>query len=176
MTKTTKMLTTTLLVSLPIDYSILQSRYRIERYVIPNKFVHMAGSSKYAKLHMQSKQQLSVPYHFFSHDKVEGKKNVVIYALYAQQNRPKKLTLEFLQSVPLESNQVAFNRLESHCLIKLLLANYFNDSSGSRFIAEKSQFYVFAKQRGNTSICLEIKIKGDRTNPQKTKTQIIKNK
>ena len=173
MTKTTKMLTTTLLVNLPIDYSILKDHYKIERYVIPSKFVHMAGHSKYAKLHMQSKQQLGVPYHFFSHDKVDGRKNVVIYALYAQQKEPKKLTLAFLQSDPLESNQIAFSSLESHCLFKLLLANYFHDYNGSRFIAEKSQFYVFAKQRGNTSICLEVKVNGDRTNPQKTENHIF---
>ncbi len=158
----TRMRTTTLIVETPISYEKLAQNFRLIRYAVPEKFNFINDKNKFKRLHVQLRDQLKYPYRFFTHDRLEG--SLAVYVLYEPQAAVTPLKLDFVSGDDeLVWNEVNFNQLPLHLIIKLLQANYFKARKTSEFISE-SQYYIQAKVTRGKVVCLEIKIQGDSQN------------
>lgn len=164
-----RMRTTTLLIRKPADYTVLSNHYRIERYIVPGRF-HNAGKTKYGKLHVCIKEQLDYPYVDFRHDEIDGSRRMVIYVLYPRDAAVINLTLDFLSNNPIEHHETGFEKLAFHMLVKLLQSAYFKGRNAPEFVG-LGRNYIFARKKGNADICLQINIKGSRTNKESDTVQ-----
>lgn len=169
----TPMRTTTLLIQKPESYALLSQHYRLERYIVPSEF-YREDKHKHAKLHIQLKEQLNYPYMLFGYDRLDQSLRTVIYVLYPRNNSEiKDLTLTFLSNDSLKHREIKFDELAFHMLIKLLQNAYFRGNADTNFVAQ-GDCYVFAQRSKGADICLEIEIKGDRSNKETDLTQAFK--
>lgn len=159
-----RMRTTTLLIQRPENFDVLSKYYRLERYIVPNQFRNQ-DKHKYDKLHIRIKEQLTYPYVLFEYDKIDGSKRVVIYVLYPRKDAVKQVILDFLFDQPVEHREVGFDKLAFHMLIKLLQTAYVLGQESSEFMAQ-GKCYIFARQMRGDDICLQIEVKGDRSNKE----------
>lgn len=160
-----RMRTTTLLIQKPEDYNLLSQHHRLERYIVPYQF-RSSGKFRYDSLHVRMKEQLNYPYVPYQYDKIDGSTRMVIYVLYPRDSgEVKNLILDFLSNDPLEHREVGFEELAFHMLIKLLQTAYFRGKENSEFVAQ-GKCYVFARNSGNADICLQIELRGDRSNKE----------
>ena len=74
MTRTTKMShttqTTTLIVTRPADFSLLEARFRLMRYELPAVLYRRKNKNDYGRMHNCLRDQLDYPYKVFTHDKM----------------------------------------------------------------------------------------------------------
>jgi hypothetical protein len=179
MTRTVQ--TTTLLVSRPVDFSLLEQKYKLVRYVLPDNFRYREHKDKslYGKMHNALRDQLNCPYKTFKYDKLEkGITRWVVYALYPREAEVQSVTIPFLSEIPLSRSDIPFASLDLHVLLKLLHIAYFrgdNNELAGRFIGQ-DRCYVYAKddREKGVRVCLEIEIKGDIRNQQEQDMQEFK--
>lgn len=155
------MATSTLQVQKPLNYSILESKYKLIRYVVPNNF--HSKKNKYALLHIELRSQLSVPYLLHTHDKLDRGESVVIYALYPRNNNHiQPLQIKFLSDDYLPNREIRFEQIQLFNIVKLIQAEYFKKFP---HFASNGSYFIHA--HGNSDdwhICMEIKIQGARHN------------
>jgi|GEM_PF-5111903 len=165
--KTRKMNTTTLIAEKPQDYSKLENKYKLVRYLVPPDF--HSKQKKYERLHVELKAQLQVPYRHYYYDMLDGPTNVVVYALYPNDEEPSDVILTFISDERLEKRLIRFEDLRLDNLIKLLQFQHFTDQS---YFASMGAYYVHARQTSDTwHICLEIDIKGASENIDENKNE-----
>ncbi|MBM7845934.1 hypothetical protein [Herpetosiphon giganteus] len=162
MNKSMPMRTTTLCIDTPIDFHMLQQKFRLVKYAVPADFRFMKNKYKFERFHTTLKDQLPEPYHFFSYDRPTPS----IYALYPLESTPHTITVPFLSKDPLPWSEGQWSNLPIHLVIKLLQASYFKSVRSAAFVSQ-NKYYIQAKPEKNAIICLEIEIKGDRKNPER---------
>jgi len=134
--------TTTLLVSLPADFPVLDAHFTLVRYVLPatlrsknyDERNKSNGASTYAQLHNSLRSQLDHPYRTFMFDRIDGPPKWVVYVLALRGDVPKALRLGFHPGPPIEPQPIPFSAIEFHVLLKLLQIAYFRGEQPGYFI------------------------------------------
>lgn len=167
MTRTAQ--TTTLIVTRPTDFSRLESRFKLVRYELPERFRGVAKSNKnaYGQMHNSLRDQIDFPYKTFKYDRLDGVNAYkwAIYVLYPRNEAAREITIPLLSDTPLRWSEIQFADLASlqfHLLLKLLQIAYFRGEQTGRFVGQ-DRCYVFAKtvKENYSHICLEIELRGD---------------
>ncbi|GAB5492005.1 MAG: hypothetical protein Phog2KO_22200 [Phototrophicaceae bacterium] len=159
--------TTTLKITKPEQFSELESKFTLVRYILPFDWAKRRGKHTYSALHVQLRQQLDLPYYAFQHDKLSGTKQRVIYVLYpsvTDDNEFAKLGFDFLRTEenPLDYDIVQFNDVALHIVIKLLQSQF---SSTYPYFASKGKYYVHSQPEGDGwHTCVEIVVHGALSN------------
>lgn len=170
--------TTTLIVTLPADFSQLEASFRLIRYELPAAVLRRRNNKNdYGRMHNCLRDQLNYPYRVFTHDKLDGKdtNKWVAYVLYPLGTDPQRITIPFLTDTPLPWRDITFAQLDLHLLLKLLHIAYFLGEKTGRFVGEDS-CYVLAKviKEDRYDICLQIELQGDTRNQENTPQQEFK--
>lgn len=154
--------TTTLVVSMPTDFSRLEAHYRLIRYELPRdlRWVAKRDRNAFGRMHNSLRDQLDCPYKTYTHDRLDDVEKWVVYALYRRNETPATITLPFLSNAPLRQSEVPFDRLELHLLLKLLQIAYVRGNQTDRFVGQ-DLCYVHAQRERSTYICLQIDLQGD---------------
>ncbi len=161
-------LTTTLVVSKPTDFRLLEAHYKLIRYELPKDFRSKVkrASYLYGQMHNCLRDQLDCPYKAFMYDSLDGIEKWVFYALYPYGAVPASIRLPFISEIPLAYREISFENLDLHLLLKLLQIAYIHNGKTGCFVGQ-DRCYVYAKKVGKSYICLQIDLKGDiRTQPK----------
>lgn len=167
--------TTTLVVEQPQDYALLEERFRLVRYLIPNA-LRYRNANDFGRIHNTIRDQLDYPYRSFQHDKLDGEKNEkwAIYVLYPREEKVGELVLNWYQpGTPLPRREIAFSDLPLHVLLKLLAFRLFRSDKTHRFVGQ-GKCYVYARPGSKDSdfhYCVEIELEGALTNTEDAPTQ-----
>ena len=167
--------TTTLVVDRPQNYALLEARFRLVRYLIPDALRHRGNPTDFGHVHNTVRDQLDYPYRSFQHDKLDGAKNEkwAIYVLYPREAEISELVLSWFRDEPLPRREIAFSDLPLHVLLKLLEFRFFRDDKTHRFVGQ-DKCYVYARQGGKDSdfhYCVEIELSGALANTEGAPTQ-----
>lgn len=141
-----------------IDMVSLEANYQLYCMEIPDNFGFLQDGNKYAKLHNAYKEQLELPYYFYSF----AKPKATIYILLEKskdKGNPISLTFDFLDKKPIYAQKSNISDLctddNLHILAKLFLADYFYNHKKTYRICQ-SKFYIHSKMVGNWATVLEI--------------------
>lgn len=146
-----------------IDFDLLQSHYRLIRYVLPDDWAYRGKNKNemFKKLYIQLREQLSIPYHVFQHDEIDGSKKRVVYALYdAKDTAVTQLQFDFLSESenPLLYSEIKFKQLKLHLVIKLLQAAFANFYP---YFAGMGKYYIHVDTESDGwELCMEIQLHG----------------
>ncbi len=165
--------TTTLLVSRPADFPLLDASFTLVRYVFPpflrskseDERNKTSRANLYAQVHNSLRSQLDYPYRTFMYDRIDGPPRWVVYVLAPRGEVPKTLRLGFQPGPPLEPQPISFSAIEFHVLLKLLQIDYFRGEQPGYFIGQDN-CYVYAKRSKelDCDICVEVQLQGDTRN------------
>lgn len=155
--------TTTLLITKPTDFAILEAAYQLVRYELPDDLRWKFRSAKnpsdmWARMQNSFQVQIRFPYRVFTHDKLnEGAYHKwVIYVLTPRHIPPQTITLPFGSDEALPCKAMAFTNLAFHMVIKLLQAACMHGNQAGRFTGQ-GRCYVHAKCSGKFShICVQL--------------------
>jgi hypothetical protein len=130
--------TTTLVVDHPQNYTLLEERFRLVRYLIPDALRHRGNPTDFGRVHNTVRDQLDYPYRSFQHDKLDGAKNEkwAIYVLYPREAEISELVLSWFREEPLPRREIAFSDLPLHVLLKLLEFRFFRGDKTHRFVGQ----------------------------------------
>jgi hypothetical protein len=172
LTKQRTVTTTTLVIDYPPNYSLLEERYRLVRYTIPDALRYRKNPTDFGRVYNTIRDQIDYPYRSFKHDELEGrKKRWVVYVLYPREEPVKDLMLPWFQEGPLPRRDIHFSDLPLHVLLKLLQIRFFRGDKTSRFVGQ-DKCYVFARSgSGDFHYCVEVELKGAPTNEEDAPTQ-----
>jgi hypothetical protein len=175
--------TTTLLVSRPVDFPILEASFTLVRYVLPPLLRSKSKDERnkssratiYAQLHNSLRSQLDYPYRTYMFDRIDGPPKWVVYVLVPHGEVLKALRLGFQPGPPLEPKTISFRAIEFHVLLKLLQIAYFRGEQPGYFIGQDF-CYVYAKRSKelDCDICVEVQLQGDIRNQPLDTTQEFK--
>lgn len=162
--------TTTIEVTQPESFEKLEARFKLIRYLIPDRLRRERGNM-YARVHGQLKEQLDHPYKSYKFDKLDGAERWVVYVLYPQATEPKAVTVEDMN---LEWRQIRFHELEMHIVLKLLQVQLFSFQDGEKFVGRDECLIYARSEEKNKHVCMGIELKGDLANQPEAKTQTFK--
>lgn len=167
--------TTTLAVEHPQNYALLEERFRLVRYAIPDALRYRGNPTDFGRVHNTIRDQLDYPYRSFQHDKLDGTKNDkwAVYVLYPREAEINELVLSWFRDEPLPRREIAFSDLPLHVLLKLLAFRFFRGDKTRRFVGQ-DKCYVYARPGGKDSdfhYCVEIEISGAPANTEGAPTQ-----
>jgi hypothetical protein len=165
--------TTTLVIDQPQSYDILEARYRLVRYVIPDQLLYRKVRTDFGRVYNTIRDQIDYPYKSFQHDELDGKRNKkwVVYILYPREAPVRDLLLPWFQDTPLPRRDIHFSDLPLHVLLKLLQIRFFHRDETSRFVGQ-DRCYVYARSGGGDFLyCVEVELKGAPTNTEGVPTQ-----
>ena len=170
--------TTTLVVTKLTDFSLLEANYKLIRYILPSDLRYRAKRNKnvYGQMHNCLRDQLNCPYKAFMYEQIGDTKKWVVYALYLRQEEPADIKITFVSDIVLEKEEVPFERLKLHILLKLLQIAYIHGERATRFIGQ-DYCYVYAKKDSKDEyahVCLRIDLKGDINNQEEDVKQEFK--
>jgi len=167
--------TTTLVVERPPNYALLEARFQLVRYLIPDALRHRGNPTDFGRVHNTVRDQLDYPYRSFQHDKLDGAKNEkwAIYVLYPRDAQIGELALPWYGDEPLPRREITFSDLPLHVLLKLLAFRFFRGDKTHRFVGQ-DKCYVYARPGGKDSdfhYCVEIELSGAPGNTEGAPTQ-----
>jgi hypothetical protein len=160
--------TTTLAIDRPQNYDILEARYRLVRYVIPDQLRYRKIPTDFGRVYNTIRDQIDHPYKSFQHDELDGERNKkwVVYILYPREAPVKDLKLPWFQDTSLPRRDIHFSDLPLHVLLKLLQIRFFRTDETSRFVGQ-DKCYVYARPGGvDFFYCVEVELKGAPTNTE----------
>src|SRR5258708_18010908 len=101
--------TPTLVVDRPPNYALLEARFRLVRYLIPDALRHRGNPTDFGRVHNTVRDQLDYPYRSFQHDKLDRAKNEkwAIYLLYPRGAQISELVLSCFINQPLSPKDTA---------------------------------------------------------------------
>ncbi len=165
--------TTTLVIEQPQNFALLEERYRLVRYVIPEPLRYRKNPTDFGRVYNTIRDQINYPYRSFRHDQLEGQKKEkwVVYVLYPREAPVQEITLPWFQDTPLARSEIHFSDLPLHVLLKLLQIGLFRGDRTSRFVGQ-DKCYVYARPGGDDfHYCVEVELKGSPTNREGAPTQ-----
>ena len=168
--------TTSLVINGVQDYTILEQKFRLVRYIIPDTLLYRKNSTDFGRVHNTIRAQIDYPYRSFKHDDLDGKRNKkwVVYVLYPREAPISNLTLSWFEDASLPWREEAFSNLPLHLLMKLLQIRFFRGDGVSRFVGQ-DKCYVYAKSGGNDfHYCVEIELLGVENNSEGGSNQEIR--
>jgi len=170
--------TTTLVVTKPADFSLLEANYKLIRYILPRDLRRRAKYNRnvYGQMHNCLRDQLDCPYKAFMYEQIGDTKKWVVYALYLRQEEPADIKITFVSDIVLEKEEISFKSIKMHILLKLLQIAYIHGERATRFIGQ-DYCYAYAKRDSkdkNAHICLRIDLKGDINNQEEDVEQEFK--
>lgn len=143
-----------------IDTDFLQEKFELLTIEVPTSYRFSPDPNKYAKLHNTYKEQLELPYYFYSYAKPEA--TIFIVKDKSKSNdEPIFLTFEFLKGEKVQAQKRAITELYSkenlHILAKLFLSDCFYNHKKKYRICQ-GKFYVHSRinRGGNSATVLEI--------------------
>lgn len=164
MTQTRITPTTTLLITRPSDYHLLEASYQLLRYELPRDLpFKLAKSELWGKMQNTLQGQIDYPYRVFTHDELDGKdkKKWVVYILIPCGAPYPALTMPICSDALLPYKVISFTDLEFHLLVKLLHVAHMHGHHAGRFTGQ-GKCYVHAKKKDKKShICAEINLYED---------------
>jgi hypothetical protein len=169
-TQPTTVRTTTIEVTQPDNFEKLEAKFKLIRYLIPDRLRNERGDM-YARVHAQLKEQLDHPYKSYKYDKLDGAPRWAVYVLYPQGTEPKSVTV---QDTKIESRPIRFHDLEMHEMLKLLQVQLFTSKGGEKFVGRDECLIYARSERKDKHVCIGIDIKGDLANQPEAKTQTFK--
>src|SRR5258708_332205 len=130
--------TTTLVIDHPQHYALLEERFRLVRYVLPDVLRYRKNPTDFGRVHNTIRDQIDYPYKSFQHDELEGKKNKkwVVYVLYPRKAQVGEVTLSWFADTPLPWREVPFSDVPLHLLLKLLQIRFFRGEDTKRFVGQ----------------------------------------
>ncbi len=143
-----------------IDRVLLEDNYQLYCVEIPDNFGFLQDGNKYAKLHNAYKEQLELPYYFYSF----AKPKATIYILLENSKdngSPISLTFDFLDKKSVSAQKRKITDLctddNLHILAKLFLADYFYNQNKKHRICQ-ADFYIHSEVYKNKATILEVEI------------------
>ena len=107
--------TTTLEIERPQQYALLEERFRLVRYVLPDALRYRQNRTDYGRLHNTIRDQIDYPYKSFQYDELDGKKNKrwVVYVLYPRMATVGEVTLNWFADTPFPGGK--YRLATCHC-------------------------------------------------------------
>jgi len=166
------MRTTTLVVNAPIDHQLLDSRFKLVRYDMSDRYPHFAKNANkaYERLQVAIRSQLWQPFRTYFHDTL-GPSPFAIYVLYEGTDPVRSIALPMLNAADLPRRTVSFGNLPPHMVLKLLQAHYFGQDESTRFTSQGKHF-LLARAGARQFVGLEVDIKGARANNEEEGPQV----
>jgi hypothetical protein len=163
--------TTTLVVERPANYTLLEEKFRLVRYVIPDTLLYRKNPTDFGRVHNTLRKDINYPYKSFTYDRFEGPRKWAVYVLYPREAKISELTFPWFNNTPLTWQEVAFSQVLLHLLVKLLQIRLFRGDETNRFIGH-DKCYVYARAGSDDfHYCVEFEVKGARTNIGEPPTQ-----
>src|SRR4051794_20997620 len=102
--------TTTLVLEQPLDYSRIEEKYTVARYIVPSRLQHDNNPANYGRVHNAFRDQVNYPYRSYMHDKLDGEKNKkwVFYVLYPKEAETIAVTLPWFHNELLQGKVISF--------------------------------------------------------------------
>lgn len=168
-TKQRTVQTTTLEIERPADFARLESRFRVERYVLPDDLRYSTSTTSharrivFARIHTALRDQLDCAYKVFTHDGLDGHERWAVYALFLRDVPPVPLALPWHRHPgPLPHRAVTFAEVPFHITLKLLQLALFRGGTSTRFVGQ-DHCYTYACPDGRDfASCVRIELKGAR--------------
>jgi hypothetical protein len=159
--------TTTLVIDQPCEYTQLEAKFRLVRYVLPDALRYRKNSADYGRVHNTVRDQVDAPYKSFKHDRLDGSPSKwAIYVLYLREEAIPDLKLPWFNGNALPKREVGFSEIPLHLLLKLLHIAFFRGEGAGRFVGE-DKCYVYARASGGDFIyCVEIELQGSPANEE----------
>ncbi|GHO65583.1 hypothetical protein KSC_044750 [Ktedonobacter sp. SOSP1-52] len=160
--------TTTLLITKPTDFTLLEAKYQLLRYELPDdlrwKFKNAKKPSEmWASMQNSLQAQINSPYRVFTHDRLDGRAyhKWVIYVLAPRHTSPQPITLPLWSNGALPYKPIKFTNLAFHMVIKLLQVAQMHGNQAGRFTGQ-GRCYVHAKLKTKSShICVQLDLHED---------------
>lgn len=160
--------TTTLLITKPTDFTLLEAVYQLLRYELPDDLRWKFKSAKkpsemWARMQNSLQAQINSPYRVFTHDRLDGGPyhKWVVYALAPRHTSPQPVTLPLWSDAILPCKPIAFTDLAFHMVIKLLQVAHMHGNQAGRFTGQ-GRCYVHAKRNDKIShICVQLDLHED---------------
>jgi hypothetical protein len=160
--------TTTLLITKPTDFTLLEATYQLLRYELPDdvrwKFRNAKNPSEmWARMQNSLQAQINSPYRVFTHDRLsDGPYDKwVVYVLALRHREPQPITLLPWSDAALPCKPIAFTDLAFHMVIKLLQVAHMHGNQAGRFTGQ-GRCYVHAKRNDTIShICVQLDLHED---------------
>jgi hypothetical protein len=155
--------TTALMMARPTDYSALEERFRLMRYVLPDGLLYRSRTNKtdFGRVHNTLRNQIDFPYKSFQYDRLDGSPHWAVYVLYPQGSETVEVTLPWFNSAALPARDVTFAEIPLHILLKLLHVSLFRGVESRRFVG-RDNCYVYARRAGGDyHLCVQVELKGD---------------
>jgi hypothetical protein len=141
-----------------INIDALQEKYQLFTIEVPDSYIYSQDKQKYPKLHNTYKEQLELPYFFYTHAKPKAS----IFILVDKSKKPEKsisLTFDFLKGekvIAQEKNIIGLcTQSNLHILAKLFLSDYFYNHKKTYRICQ-GKFYIHSRVDKKWATVLEI--------------------
>jgi hypothetical protein len=155
--------TTTLQVTKPLDFHLLEATFKLIRYELPPNLRFRNNRNDYGQMHNCLRDRLNYAYRTFKFDRLDN--NIpkwVVYALYPHEAPPQPITIPFLIEKPLPQKVIRFDQLDFHVLLKLLQIDYFRRGQGNECFVGQDDCYVYARKSLGTALtCLCVNLQGN---------------
>jgi hypothetical protein len=154
--------TTTLQVTKPLDFHLLEANFKLIRYELPPSLLFRKNKNDYGQMHNCLRDRLNYTYRTFKFDRLDG--NIpkwVVYVLYPREATPQAITIPFLTEKPLPQKVIHFDQLDFHVLLKLLQIDYFRRGQGNECFVGQDDCYVYARKSLGALTCLRVNLQGN---------------
>jgi hypothetical protein len=162
-----KISTNNFLISRKIDFKTLESEFRVLKYTLSeaqNNFRKFADKNFYARFTNNYKENFDIPFYYHLHSG--------LYALAPKEGVVKKWFYTFSEQEEIVVSEIAFDKLELHVLMKLLVALFFfNESEQQRRVCQ-SRFFAVGKSNGNRLVGVQFELKQVNENDESTEFHI----
>lgn len=149
-----KISTNNFLISKKIDLKFLENKFQVLKYTLSetqNNFRKFADKNFYARFTNNYKENFDIPFYYHLH--------TGLYALAPKDAVVKKWTYTFSEQEEISVSEIAFDEMEFHVLMKLLVALFFyNESEQQRRVCQ-SKFFAVGKSKGNKLVALQLELK-----------------
>jgi len=165
--------TTTLLLEVPLNYTKIEEKYKVERYIVPSSLQYNKNPATYGHVHNTFRDQVQYPYRSYVHDKLDGDKNKkwVFYVLYPKHAVTIDIVLPWFSEKPLLRSEIPCSALPLHMLLKLLQVQFFHGNQTTRFVGQDKCYVYALSNKYDVHTCVEIEIKEAITNREDSLAQ-----
>lgn len=166
--------TTTLEIERPASFAPLESRFRVERYVLPDDLRYSTQNSAviFGQVHNALRAQLECAYKAFKHDRLDGMPRWAVYALFPCDAQPTPVTLPWHRNRgELPHRSVPFAEVPFHITLKLLQIALFRGATSARFVGRDSCYAYARPAGGDFHYCVRVELQGARDAGEADPTQ-----